>query len=350
VIGPSAVRRRVDDIYYLMWRALSQETKKPLQQCDGRPEVVTLGDGFFADVDQVELKVDGGVAKFPIFYREARSFSAVLPANYFELKRMLPDPRFSPVQILPGVGAINLTAFEYYDTDVQRYNEFCIGIVINSPYYAPIPGYNLLRQFLGKMYSVYVQHLPVTTELALRAGRDFYNYPKFIADIVFDDNAGSVSCELLHEGERILTMSGNKLATAGLGEMKFMCNLYQYRQPQTAEFKLDVREGAIDWGPQNVEIDLNTGHPIGGEISRALLAPRAVMYMYMPAIRGILYGPDNISMALLRQTVLTGGFLPSGGTARKKPAKKKAAGGKQAKKSAGNPGKKPEKKSEGAGG
>ena len=284
-------------------------------------EVVAVPDDFFADVDQVELKVDGGTARFPIFYRGARSFSLILPANVLKLRRMLPDPRFVPAQVLPGIGAVTLTAFEYSDTDVGRYNEFSIGIIVNSPYYAPVPGYNLLRQYFDRMYSVYVYHLPVTTELALRAGRDFYNYPKFIADIEFSDDAGGITCDLSLDGDRIMTISGEKVPVRSMGEMKFMCNLYQYRQPQVAEFKLNVLQGTINWLPGNVSWAFNTSNPIGREISEVVLGNQAVMYIYMPRLEGILYGPENFSIPLLQHTILSQGFLP----AAKKPAGKKAA-------------------------
>lgn len=286
---------------------------------------------FFEDVKQVQLKVDGGTARFPIFYRDARSFTVMLPANALKLKQMLPDPRFAPAQVVPGVGAIALTAFEYYDTDIKPYNEFSVGIVLNAPYYAQVPAYNMLRQYFDRMYSVYVYRLPVTTELALRGGIDFYNYPKFIGGIDFKDTANTVSCELRRDGERILTISGNKIPVQEIGEMKFICNLYQYRQPQYAEFKLNVLEGAIDWGPRNASVDLNVENPIGREISDALLAPRGIMYLYMPKIQGILYGPEHFSIPLLQHTIMSEGFLPKGKPAAKKPA------GKAKKKSAGKP-------------
>ncbi|MBU4386435.1 MAG: acetoacetate decarboxylase family protein [Actinobacteria bacterium] len=293
--------------------------------------MVELQEDFFADIEQVELKVDGGTARFPIFYRVARSFTVILPANVMKLRRMLPDPRFVPAQALPGVGAITLTAFEYNDTDIGPYNEFSMGIILNSPYYAPVPGYNLLRQYLDRMYNVYVYHLPVTTEIALRAGRDFYNYPKFIADIEFSDSAGRITCDLSRDGERIMSISGDKVPVQGIGEMKFMCNLYQYRQPQIAEFKLNVLDGTINWLPNNVSWAFNMSNPIGRELAGVVVGNRALMYLYMPKIEGILYGPANFSIPLLQHTILSKGFLPAAKKpAKKKPAKKKPAGKKKA--------------------
>lgn len=284
-----------------------------------------MGDDFFSGIEQVELEVEGGKARFPIFYREARMFTVLLPAGWLALTRMLPDPRFAPAQVLPGVGAVALTAFEYYDVDIGPYNEFSIGIVLNTPYYARIPGYNMARQYLAGFFNVFIHHLPVTTEIALRAGRDYYNYPKFLAGIEFSDTPEAISCDLWRDGERLLGISGAKIPGRELGEMKFFCNLYQYRQPQLAEFKLNVLEGAMKWFPSEVTWDFECGTDIGRELSAVVLGNRALMYIYMPRIQAVLYGPEYMPIPLMRRAVLAPGFLPKAAPARKPAAKKKAA-------------------------
>ena len=115
------------------------------------------------------------------------------------------------------------------------------------------------------------------------------------------------------------------MPVGSIGEMKFMCNLYQYRQPQIDEFKLNVLDGTINWLPNNVSWAFNMANPIGREIAEVVVGSRALMYLYMPRIEGILYGPDHISIPLLQRTILSPGFLPAAKKpARKKPAKKPA--------------------------
>jgi hypothetical protein len=282
---------------------------------------MAVPDDFFRDIKQVELKLPSGEAKFPVFYYDARMFTLVLPANLLKLKRMLPDPRFQPAQLAPGVGAVTLTALEYYDTDIKPYNEFSMGIFLNSPYYLPVPGLNILRQYFANFFNVYIYHLPVTTELALRAGIDYYNYPKFIGEIEFSDTDDVITCDLGRDGEQILTMSAEKIPTSNIGEMKFICNLYHFRQPQFAEFKLNVIEGAASWFPSRVSWAFNRSNEIGSVWSDLVLANRAAMYLYQPKIQCILYGPEHIPMPLMQYAMLTRGFLPE---AAKKPAKKPA--------------------------
>jgi hypothetical protein len=59
--------------------------------------------------------------------------------------------------------------------------------------------------------NLYIHHLPVTTEIALAAGVEFAGYPKFLANIEFEREAGWVTCRLA-EGERhILNLAGRQL-------------------------------------------------------------------------------------------------------------------------------------------
>ncbi len=295
--------------------------------------MIKLAD-FFEGIDQVELSIEGKKGRFPVFYRDARMFTIVLPANILKLYKALPDPRFTPTQILPGIGGISLTAFEYFDTDIEPYNEFSIGIMLNSPYWMAIPGYNLSRQYISRMFNVFIYHLPVTTEIALRGGIEFYNYPKFLADIIFSDSPDRISCELSRDGERILSISGPKVPTVSSGEMKFMCNLYHYRQPQLAEFKVNVIEGAVKMLPADVAWSFSLSSAIGRDIHSMVVGSRALMYMYMPKIQCILYGPEHMPMPLMQKVLTTKGFLPEVRTPAKKAAAKKAAGKKPAGKKA----------------
>lgn len=259
--------------------------------------------GFFDRVEQVDLEVAGMKFKMPIFYRAARMLTLVFPANYLALRRMLPDRRFTPAQMAPGVGAIHLTAFEYYDTDVEPYNEFAIGILVNNPNMAKVPSYNVLRQLLQTEFYTYIHHLPVTTDLALRAGIDFYNYPKLITSIDFEDTADWIKCNLAEGDELICRIKGRKVKTPFKGIMKFFCHLYDEDQPQYAEMKIDARKFAVLPGPGMGELELGTSHPFALELKRALITTMPAIYLYLPDMQAILYGPEHLSLTTIANLV-----------------------------------------------
>lgn len=254
---------------------------------------------FFEGVEQLDALMGGKKVKLPVFYRSARAFTAVFPASLPAVKKMIPDSRYSPAQLAPGIAAIHLTAFEYYDTDIEPYNEFAVGVLLNDPNFINAPSYNLLRQLARSNYYTYIHHLPVTTDLALRGGIDIYNYPKFLAGINFSDTEGEVTCDLSENGEQILTLKGKKISANKSGIMKFFCHLYQSKQLQSAEFKLNgVKYGLVP-GFGKASLELGSTHPIAKELRGALLSTQPFLYIYKPDIQCILYGPDRISLPLL---------------------------------------------------
>jgi hypothetical protein len=113
-------------------------------------------DAFFDGVEQVDVWAAGTKVKLPIFYRAAKAHVAVFPASIFALKRLLPDPRFSPAQMLPGIGAVALACFEYHDTDVGPYNEVAFSVLLNNPDILTLPGYNMIRQLIRFNFYPYI--------------------------------------------------------------------------------------------------------------------------------------------------------------------------------------------------
>jgi len=253
---------------------------------------------FFEGVEQIEAVMAGRKAKTPTFYRDARSFTLIFAAKLLALKRLMPDPRYIPAQILPGIGAVHLTAFEYYDTDIDPYNEFAIGVLLNSPYFLQIPCYNELRQLIQNSFYTYIHHLPVTTEIALRGGIDLYNYPKFLASIEFEDYAEWITCRLSENGQSICNLHGKKIPATRSGTMKFFCQLYQFKQPQSAEFKVNARQYAIVPGWKNSRIELGS-HSIAQELKELLISTTPLLYIYIPSMQAILYGPEHLSLAAI---------------------------------------------------
>ena len=256
----------------------------------------TAGD-FFAGVEQVEANIGEGRGKLPVFYRDARCLTVVFPARLLEIRRLLPDRRYVPAQVAPGIGAVYMTAFEYRDTDIGPYNEFAIGFLMNSGDFLQVPVYNILRQMARRSFNAYILHLPVTEEIALRGGVDLYNYPKFMASIEFTDTPDRATCELSENGERICLLSARKIAATRSGVMKALTMPYQNRQPQSAEVKVNALKYGVAMGHRDVEFVLGEDHPLTRELDDLLISTSPIAYFYMPEMQAILYGPERVSLA-----------------------------------------------------
>lgn len=258
------------------------------------------GSPFFDGVAQAELRAAGHDVHLPIFYYDGRAVSAVFPARLGALRRMLPDRRFVPARLAPGVGLVGITCFQYVDTDIGPYNELAISIVLHDPPHLPnLPGLGLARGLRHRSLHAWVHHLPVTTEIALASGREFWNYPKFVTDIAFTDGPGELVCVLGEPDAPILSLTATTIDAPDDVELQIFSHLWMDRQPQASEFKLHATRFGQTARPGAATIELAEGHPIARELDAVLLSRRAVQLQHLAQFEGILYGPEHLSVPQL---------------------------------------------------
>lgn len=262
------------------------------------------GSPFFDGVRQIDVAKEPHEMKVPIFYFDGSAITLIFPAKLNRLRALLPDPRFQPVRIAPGVGAVAISCFEYRDTDIGAYNELAIAPVIcDSPLRRNRPGRELLRTRQTGQFHAYVHHLPVTTEIARLGGRHLYNYPKFLASIDFSESADTSECRLSEGQAHILTIKAARISAKGSREMQLFSNVWMDRQPQSSEFKINALSFGESSRPGKAQIELGHGHPIADELDRLLLSQRALHLQTMPQFEGILYGPGQFSLPLIERSI-----------------------------------------------
>jgi hypothetical protein len=164
-------------------------------------------DEFFKNVPIKTLEKKGLSVEFPILYYDFRFVTCIFAVKIQRLKSILPHPQFTPIQKWPGTGMIGIAAFEYRDTSIGPYKEVAIVVPINFPqatFLGKHTAHSMMRQ---KIFPVYIHHLPVTTKLALDVGVYFYNYPKFLAEIDFQERQDLLEIELKEGNDPILKMS-----------------------------------------------------------------------------------------------------------------------------------------------
>ncbi|MGB7587541.1 MAG: acetoacetate decarboxylase family protein [Solirubrobacterales bacterium] len=259
---------------------------------------------FFEGVAQVDATLTGEPAKLPIFYYDGTAQTAVFPARLGAVRRLLPDPRFVPARLAPGLGAVAVTCFEYRDTDIAPYNELAIAVVLNDPPFAlNLPGRALLTGLRRRQLHAWVHHLPVTTEIARVGGVDLYNYPKFIAAIDFEQSAGHRTCRLAEGEEHILTLTGGLIETPRAEQVQLFSHLWMDRQPQSSEFKLNALASGHSLRPGAARLELGALHPIARELAGLLVSQQSIYYELMARFEGILYGPEHLTLPLIRRAL-----------------------------------------------
>ena len=226
----------------------------------------------------------------PIHYRDAESMMAFFPLPTGHVKGLLPKPQMRPVEVVPGYAVVALIAFEYRDTDIGAYNELgiCFPILFNSPF--SIPFVPLLLEKSYPRLGFYVHHLPVTTQIACRAGREIWGYPKFVADIGFEENNEQRICHLHEGGKHILSLAVDRPEGSQKEEKR---NLVTYSVLEDRVLKTVVRTKMHIEYRRIRGADLTLGdHSIARELRGLEISPRLIESRIADAMEAVLPAPS----------------------------------------------------------
>jgi len=248
-------------------------------------------DAFFKGTPRKPLTAQGLTIEFPILYYDLRQITAIFRAKTSALKKLLPHPNYKPVELFPGIGMLAITCFEYYDTSIGPYNEIAITVPIKFPPGLTLPGISALGMLMSGNFSVYIHHLPVTTEIALKGGIYFWNYPKFLSEITFKDVGENLEVELKEKGEMILKLKAKKIGLTGSGRVNF--HTYSIKDKV-------VMHGLVEgWAPKMGKVTLGRvgtlelgKHKISEELRSLNLSKYAGTGIYAEGMMTKLYDPD----------------------------------------------------------
>lgn len=247
---------------------------------------------LFAGVRQVEARIEGHDFKLPLFYRDASSITAIFPAKLAEARRLLGHPSLQAAPLVPGVGAIGITSFEYRDTDIGPYNELAVTVLATHGS-RPLPFVSLVEGLRTHTVHAYVRHLPVTTEIARVGGVEIYGYPKHVTRIDFRARKGRFETSLWDDGVRPIELSG-PLPTGGRTgvPLRYVTYTVKAGRPVEAQVLAFADTLAQTWRARATRLRLDPQHPVGAELGRALLTRRPVMLQWVPRFGSILHGPN----------------------------------------------------------
>ena len=191
-----------------------------------------------------------------------------------------------PLRATPWHAVTVIACFEYRDCDAGPYNEVAVAFPFTMDRPAPVMT-GVLRH-IAEGPTTYVHKLPVTTEAAYQFGVDFYNYPKFMADITFTREAGWIQCRLAEGGRHILTLSARQLPVNSSPRWRFECITAREDRLLRSEVVVNVRKQAISRNPAHVRLDLGE-HSMAEEL-RQLNLGRMVHFQYLPECQTMLSG------------------------------------------------------------
>lgn len=252
---------------------------------------------FFADVPQRDILIRGVPAKSPTFYRDVRMlmgvFTADLGACRAELANHTVD--LAPLTILPGRALVAIHAFAYRDTDVGPYGELAVSIAVRPPG-SHLPGpLAVAHSVLTGAFHAVVIAMPVTTEVALWGGLDYFNYPKTLADIAFTEAATTTTCTLRDRDTDGLALEliGKHLAANAAPSI---CTFTSYPVMDGRLTRARVRLRLLAAGKRyggGLTLALGPTTAMGRRMARLGLG-KLLMYWDVPRAEAILYAPEPL--------------------------------------------------------
>jgi hypothetical protein len=252
-----------------------------------------MSDNFFpkANIQEVILSTGAHIG-LPVRYYDWSWMSALFPAPVAKVQRLLPSNKLKPLLLIPGTTMVALAAFEYRKISaVEPYNEFTISVPVQYDPTVNVPGLPLLfhpvlsPQWYRKI-GMYVHHLPVTTQAARDFGVEIWGYPKFIAEISFEEAGEMRRCRLRAEGKDIVSLEVKKMSTKA---RPISFYTYTIKNGQILRTLIQTEgQYSITRFPGGASYVLGD-HPIAGELKALEMGKTAVGRFYAPQVQSMLH-------------------------------------------------------------
>ncbi|MBI3534683.1 MAG: acetoacetate decarboxylase family protein, partial [Deltaproteobacteria bacterium] len=176
---------------------------------------------FFAPYKQKKIYIRNHAAKSPLFYKSLNMMGAVFTVNLEKVTHLLPKTlNLIPLTLAPLAkqrAIIGIYCFEYKETDIGPYNEFSIALALNptgTNFLSFLSAFEIIKNIFTESHHGYVLQMPVTTELAYWGGVDYFNFPKYITNIQFEDTLTTRICNVYDRSNQklIFSFEGEKIS------------------------------------------------------------------------------------------------------------------------------------------
>jgi hypothetical protein len=247
-----------------------------------------MDNGFFGGVETQEVAISTGKRiSLPVKFLDWTGTMAHFPAPAAGLRRLLPSKKLKPALLAPGTGILSVMTMEYRQTaDVEPYNEVAIMVpVMYDPLINP-PGLPLLFHQRFERFGFYIHHLPVTTQEAFDYGVEIWGYPKFVAEITFDEDDRERRCHWRSDGRHVLTLTVSR--RAGKPRTMYSTN-YTVKDGQLLKTPLKMQmECAISRFRGGASLVLGD-HLIADELRALNPGQKPAEVYYAPSMQSMLY-------------------------------------------------------------
>jgi hypothetical protein len=250
-------------------------------------------DGFMTEAEAAQRPFtlsDGTTAHLPLCGYEGEMMSAAFTVDTEQARAMLPGRDLVPIRVTPSRSLLVISAVEYRRKSIAPYREFLVTLPVRERGAPNLPLLSamLLERLPG--FAVYLTHVGVTTNEALRIGWDLLGYPKFLADVAFDEDLDERRCVAAEGGQAIFSLSVRKPTSLALKEQRFA--LYSLGPRDRRRYRVEYASRAWEHtGLLGARLELGA-HPVADELRELGLSTTALAVRYAPQLSLITHVPD----------------------------------------------------------
>ncbi|HZP39910.1 MAG TPA: acetoacetate decarboxylase family protein [Candidatus Binatia bacterium] len=220
--------------------------------------------------------IEGREVALPVVVRDATVVTASFVVAAAGVRRLV-DPRLEVAAVFGRTLCI-VTAVEYRDNDLGRYDEVGVAFLVRCPR-------------VSRRVGAYIHRLPVTTAFSCAAGREVWGFPKIVADIRRHDGNGRRTTTLAVDGTHVLTLTVRVAGRRRVPERPLDAFAVRdgvlWRTPFTSRAEgLGVRLGgaSLALGP----------HPIAAELAALGLGRRALASTSIARMQARFEAPERL--------------------------------------------------------
>lgn len=184
---------------------------------------------------------------------------------------------------------------EYKQSDIGPYNEVSLSFAVQYGKKTHHTFIHLLKSTLKSDYYGFIKELPVTTDVALYGGIDYFNYPKYLADITFRETATHRVCTLRDKesSELILEFEARKIKIRSKSNIMTL-NSYPIKDGRPLHGKVFIHQKEFGVSFLVPRVSLRLGDHPKSQPFHELNLGKQIQFLYSPSCEGILFEPTLI--------------------------------------------------------
>ncbi len=219
-------------------------------------------------------------------FRQFQQFMADFPAPVERVRPLVPDG-LALLERTPGTTLLRIAALRYPWADlVEPYEELSISVPVRVEIPRDGPGD---RYWTDGEFHLY---LPVTSEEARWSGVEIYGFPKFVAEMDFEETPESYCCRVQVEGQPLINMEVQKVPHRPL---EWDCHYYSLRAGRLVHVLWQVRgQAGVSDEPGRAFMALGN-HPYAQRLRQLEIERSAVWRLTGEDLSSVLHKPEVVA-------------------------------------------------------